>query len=147
MVIINTQKVNSRLEFLICSLFVLVPTDKLFKQLNLNADICLKIKGQSYILYNWKEIKILLNDPLIRQFSYILIRPLIFRSLRNESFLDCETKQEFRDGAILLQEYLKKFRAFYKHYFLPNNGNTNFLITDKDINSFAIEALFLLVGI
>ena len=148
MVVFAQQKLIIRLDFLLCSLLVLVPTDELFKKFNLRGDVCLNVKEQNYILDNWKEIKILLNDEVIRKFSYILVRPLIFRSLiEDKGFIDNEKEQELIEGEILLKKYLKKFRAFYRHYFLTIKGNRVSLLTDKDINSFAIETLFLLVGV
>jgi len=147
MTFFSPQHVSSRLDFLICTLLVLVPTDELFRKLSLSTDLFLTSKGQNYILQNWKEIKELLNDELLRQFSYILIRPVLFKDLVNEPLLDIETKKEFKDGVLLLKNYLKKFKAFYKHYFLNNKNSTHRILTEKEINYFAIEALFLLVGV
>ena len=73
MTISTYEEISSRLDFLICSLFVLVPTDELFKKLNLRTDMCLTIKGRNYILQNWGELKVLVNDELIRQYSFTLI--------------------------------------------------------------------------
>ena len=56
--------------------------------------------------------------------------------------LNCDRYQ-----LVLLEKYIRKFRRNYKRYFFYQNGNYANLPTDREINTYAIETLFLLIGI
>ena len=143
--ILHNQNSNLHLSSLICSLLVFVPTDELFKKLDLKKDIYWGLKNKSFALKNVEYFYPLLNKISIRRFSYNLIKPVISKQLPDSDIK--KTKNNFNNETILLQKYLKKFKVFYKQYFLINEDNTNRLLTDKDINSLALESLFILSGI
>ena len=143
--ILHNQNSNLHLSSLICSLLVFVPTDELFKKLDLKKDIYWGLKNESFALKNVEYFYPLLNKISIRRFSYNLIKPVISKQLPDSDIK--KTKNNFNNETILLQKYLKKFKVFYKQYFLINEDNTNRLLTDKDINSLALESLFILSGI
>ena len=54
--------------------------------------------------------------------------------------------QKNNDNKTLLQRYLKKFKYLYRRYFCKYTKQNQF-ITDKDLNYFAIQTLFLIVGV
>ena len=141
------QNINLRLNFLICSLFVLTSTDKLFTVLDLRKDIYCIIDEQSLIMEHFEALCLLLNKIPLRQFAYILIRPILFKKLISSKALTPIEHKELDTQAILLRKYLKKFREFYRRYFRGNEKNKIVLLTDKEINFFAIETLFLIAGV
>jgi len=141
---LNKQDINLRLNFLLCSLFVLSSTDKLFTELDLRKDIYCKVDEQIVILGNFKTLYLLLNKISVRQFAYILIRPILFKKLLSSKALSPSDLKELDTQAILLRKYLKKFREFYRRYFIfPGKKK----MADKEINFFAIETLFLITGV
>jgi hypothetical protein len=47
----------------------------------------------------------------------------------------------------LLKQYLKKYNYFYTNYFETNSNGTEPFKNKKEINTLAINALFIIVGI
>ncbi len=144
---VNKTLSNVDIDLILCSLFTLTPSNKLFKNINFKNDIyCLN--GESYLLSNkenFKDLYNLLNESYLRQFAYNLLEP--FRTNRNLVTNPLTKCESLDDQTILLKKYLRKFNYIYNHYFLTKSGNYNLLPTEKEINYFALKSLFLLMGI
>jgi len=144
---VNKTLSNVDIDIILCSLFTLTPSNKLFKNINLKNDLY-RLNGESYLLSNkenFKELYDLLNESYLRQLAYDLLEPFITKKhllpepqRRSESLYEQTT---------LLKKYLRRFNYIYNRYFLTKNGNYNLLPNDKEINFFAIKSLFLLAGI
>jgi len=138
---------NVDIDILLCSLFTLTPSNKLFKHINLKKDLY-RLNGESYLLSNkenFKELYNLLNESYLRQLAYDLLEPFITRKhLLPESQKRSESLSE---QIALLKKYLRRFNYIYNRYFLTKDGNYNLLPKNKEINFFAIKSLFLLAGI
>jgi hypothetical protein len=145
MTLLDSQSFHLDLNFLTISLLVLYPTDKLFKKLNLETDLWWEVKDKNFVLNNVEDFKPLINKVSIRRFSHYLLKPIILKQLSKSELM--EVNKDLDRETILLQKYLKKFNTLYKYYFLMNENNTNRLLTNKEINSRAIESLFILSGI
>ena len=139
--------VNFQLEFLICTLLVLAPTSETFRRLNFQTHFYISIKEQTFILNNLEDVESVLNLVALRRFSYNLLKPIVYDRLILPDFIDNESKKDLEENTVLLQKFLDKYRFFFKHYFLLDENNKDMEIKDKKINSFAMESLFLLVGI
>ena len=123
------------LESLICSLYTLFGNHEVFKKINLSSDLYLNLKNIDYFsnsqrIENLNEMKNLFNNSSLKQFAFYLTLNI---------GLDNETN--------LLKKYLRKFKRNYKCYFFYQNGTYVNLPTDKEINLYAIDSLFLLTGI
>ena len=106
-----------------------------FKKINLSSDLYLNLKNIDYFsnsqrIENLNEMKNLFNNSSLKQFAFYLTLNI---------GLDNETN--------LLKKYLRKFKRNYKCYFFYQNGTYVNLPTDKEINLYAIDSLFLLTGI
>ena len=132
------------LDYLICCLYTLSGSHKVFKKLNLRNDLDIKhfskFKGE-----NFYQLENLLNKASLNQFLLYLLTP--FLNLNDDlngatKLLNCDRYQ-----LVLLEKYIRKFRRNYKRYFFYQNGNYANLPTDREINTYAIETLFLLIGI
>ena len=146
------KSVHLKAVFLICgiyTIYTLVPNNIHFKSMNVNSNflldsdehICASLKQE-----NFSPFYKLLNKVSLRQFSYILISPL----LQEKSYFCQESLPEsvmIYWEIILLKNYLKKFKLIYKRYFLRYICNLNKMPTDKEINYFAIASLFMIVGV
>ena len=146
MCITNNQTVNYELDFLICTLFVLSSTDLFFKELNLKRDIHFGFNGKNISVENFDSFYSLLNKITLRQFSYILIRPILFKKLLSSKGFSLQDHEDLMAQSILLKKYLKKFREIYYRYFLRSGRNQMVPLSNKEINSFALKNLFLIVG-
>jgi len=143
--VLTASDSSKRLSFLICALLVLSPTDYFFEKIDLKNDIFIDVQTQDYVHTDFDSFYTLINKVTVRQFAYILLRPLLFeRAIDLQNF---NIKNEWYPHAILLQEYLKQFKHLYNYYFLLFSGSANLSLTDKEINSFAIDALFLISGV
>lgn len=147
MSIANKQNINYELDFLICTLFVLSSTDLFFKEVNLKKDIYFGFNGKTIPAENFNSFYYLLNKITLRQFSYILIRPILFKKLLSSKGFSSQDHDDLVEQAILLKKYLKKFREVYYRYFLRSGRDQMVPLSNKEINSFALKNLFLIVGI
>jgi len=133
---------------LLCSLFTLVPNDELFKELNLSKYYYSNQLNGDLFLTDPKYLSNLflaLNKPLIRQLSYSILQPLF-----EETSITTSNTSSIKINFIeheLIRKYLKKFRHFYKLFFLKTSALNNYQITEKEINYFAVKFLFILIGI
>ena len=134
------------LDSLLCSLYTLSGSHKVFKKLDLKNDLHLDIK----CFYksknnNFSELKNLLSKSALKQFAlYLLVPVLDLNGGLNE------TTKNFNNDSyqiILLKKYMRKFQRNYRRYFFYQNGDYIILPTNKEINMYAIESLFLLAGI
>ena len=139
------------LDYLICSLYTLYGSHKVFKKLNLKNDLYFTNENIEYFsnfkrVENLYELESLLNKPSLKQFAFYLLAPF----LNLNSFFNNEAKffnDEVDKQIILLKKYLRKFNRNYKRYFFYQNGTYTTLPTNKEINTYGIESLFLLTGL
>jgi len=144
----NQRTLPVDVDFIICCLFTLASSNQLFRNIDLKKDIYLGIGGGNYLLSNvenFTELSTLLNKSSLRQFAYFLLKP--FLSKQNFSFQDRNKNTELTEQTIVFKKYLKKFKYFYKRYFFVKNENYNLLPTEKEMNLFATESLFFVLGI
>ena len=139
-------------KFLLCTLYTIYESQKIFKNLNLTNDIYLDTDSYhnfSVNLKNLREVYNLLTKPSLRRFSYILINPLL--KLKNspaDSYNENILKdKEVYNDKILLKKYLIRFKYNYHRYFRYQSGDLKDLPTDKELNVSAITLLFLVTGI
>ena len=139
------KKVNVKLNYIICSLYTLLPENKIFKTLNLNCDFYQGINSNEYYCIKLKfflELPSLKNNPSIRKLAYYLLIPIL-----TEGSYISRVDKELLTHTVLLKKYLKKFRYNYTRHFCQNHGSIVTFPSEKEINSSAIESLFLLTGI
>lgn len=137
----DKQFFNINLSFLVCSILVLSPNNKLFKKLNLKDDIYLGKNSQDYILNCPEILSPTLNKTSLRKLANTIIES---NFLNNFIFSTDITPNTQKD---VLKRYLKKYNYLYKQYFFFKRGNYNFKLNDKEINTYAVEFLFMLIGI
>ena len=122
-------------DFLFISLLCIAPTDPIFKKVSITNGLNLNEIGPNYTFAKMKNCSNyykLLNNISVRRFSYSLI----------ESFFSDEPKETF-----FVMQYLKKYKFFYKRYFITKTNSANCLLKDKQINVLAIKSLTVLAGI
>tara|TARA_B100000497_G_C7643254_1_gene386783 strand:+ start:342 stop:755 length:414 start_codon:yes stop_codon:yes gene_type:complete len=125
-----------KLSFILCSVFTLLPYDSIFITFALKNRLSHNLSGQDFIFYTKSTISDLhdlINKLNLRQYTYFLLEA-IFRNTTEGNFE-------------LLTQYLKKFRYNYRVYFLPQIKNYSNLSTDYEINTFAIQTLYVLAGL
>ena len=133
---------------LICSLFTLVPNDKLFKELNITKYYYSTETGKKLVLVDLGYLNnffLLLNKPLIRQLVYNIVQPLL-KEVTYSKACSANIKNNSFDHKAL-KNYLKKFKYYYKLFFLENSFFIKSQMTEKEINFLAIKLLFILIGI
>ena len=86
-----------------------------------------------------------LNNKAIRQLAYTLLSPIFIKNYTapQTTTLNSEIKKDLD----LLEKYLKKFHYTYFRYFFPINDKIPLPSTNKELNTKAINALFLILGI
>jgi len=138
--------------FLICAiytLYTLIPDNRHFKSLKINTNhsseseeyICKFLQQETF-----SSLQKILNKTSIRQFSYILLNPLL-QEKGYYSNLTLPNNIKIHTEIILLKKYLNKFKFIYKRYFLSDLFDLDNMPTDKEVNYFAITSLMLIVGI
>ena len=134
--VLPKQKYCIDLNILVCALFTISSGTKPFTSLDITTT-----KSLGFSTEDDKEFVILLNNVLdngsIRQLAAVLIQPI----LRKETESRNSTPQE---QSRLLKKYVKKFCYIYERYF---NSDTKNIRLKEEINYFAVQSLFLLVGI
>lgn len=155
MVISKKIILDVNLSFLICTFYTLSNDDTFFKVVNIRGNLFLHINNFDYFYKDFKnpeeflQFYKFLNKSSLRRFGYILLNPFL---TPNNSFskstltVKNETKEIFTRHN-LLKKYLQNFKRNYRRHFLYQNGNYPNLPTDREINTFALKLLFLLVGI
>jgi len=144
-------KTSLNTSFIICSILTLDPNNKIFKNFELKRDLASSTKNKNCILTLLTakefvdEIYDVLNKSSTRQMAHTLIRPILQNCDRIHYPLT-DPRQNFPRTRIL-KKYLKKFKHFYRRYFLTQGEKSLNIKNDKIINYFAIQALFLIVGI
>ena len=123
--------------FVLCSVFTLLPNMLFFKHAVLKQQVSRNFSVYpNFILpetdYN-VSLYVTLNNLTLRQAAGTLIEPII----RNKSTLQSD----------LLLQYLKKFRYNYRRYFFVKNKNYSNFLTDIELNTGAIQTLYLLAGL
>lgn len=131
--------------FLICSIYTLLPEDKIFQSLEYRYGLDLTLVNNGY-LYNKliysNSFYSVINKINMRKFAYNLVEPILVENYLISALITKNEKLTYQTTNF--KRYLKKFRYNYYMYFCRYGKN---LITDKEINSFAVESLFLLTGI
>lgn len=132
------------LDSLICSLYTLSGSHEVFEKLNLRKDLDIK-HFSDFKSENLYQLENLLSQASLNQFILYLLTP--FLTLNDD--LNGAIKLLNHDSyqLVLLEKYIRKFKRNYKRYFFYQKGNYVNLPTDKEINIYAIESLFLLIGI
>jgi hypothetical protein len=136
------------INLLICSLFTILSNDKLFKELNINKYYCSFRLNEEFILIDplsLNNLFLLLNKPLVRQLAYNILQPVL-EGATNTPIKNFDIRSRSANNQ-LVKNYLKKFRYFYKLFFLDNSFLIKPQLTDKEINFLAIKFLFILIGI
>lgn len=146
----SVLKINKT--YLICSLYTLCGNHKVFRKFNLKNDTYINIKNFNCLSYNVKKFygfSALINKSSLKELSFGLLKPFLTSSdiLTDLNFDIKKALPTFYDETILLRKYLLKFNHNYRKYFFYQNGNFVNLPTNKEINMYAIESLFLLAGI
>lgn len=95
--------------------------------------------------YTLEYLSLLLNKPEIRELSYRIVKPLIYRVPKTDS--TSMNLQNFETDQLLIKQYLKKFNYTYKNFFNKKQSVKYKGNSEKELNSFAIESLFLIIGI
>ena len=133
---------------LICALFTLNPNTTLFKKLNLSNKSSITTPTLKKILNNkefFSDLYDALNNKAIRQLAYTLLSPIFIKNYTTPQVttLNYEIKKDLD----LLEKYLEKFQYTYFRYFFPINDKIPLPSTNKELNTKAIKALFLILGI
>ena len=122
--------------FILCSVFTLLPNMLFFKHALLKKQISRNFSVYpNFILHDMgynSSLYVTLNDLTLRQVANTLIEP----SIRNQSTFKSD----------LLLQYLKKFRYNYRRYFFVKNKNYSNFLTDIELNTGAMQILYLLTG-
>lgn len=137
-------------KLLICTLYTICESQKIFKKLNLKNDIYLDLSSRDGFfnnLENFREVYVLLNKTSLRKFSYILISPLLKLKYAPLPKKNITKFEEIYYDRTLLKSYLTRFRYNYHRYFICQSTTWQYLPTDKEINICAITILFLIIGI
>ena len=145
---LSKTQLNYKLSFLICSLYTLVPGDNNFKYFSFEQDIILNMTNNSSFHREVKkiyEMYHLLNNVSIRRFTYFLVKPILNEEYLNKSFFN--NGEEVNEQTIFLKKYLKKFKYNYRRHFYYKNGSHHDFPTNKEMNTYAIEYLFLLTSV
>ena len=143
----KSRSINSSL--LICSLYTIAENNKIFKELNLKNDVYLSMLDSDHFSTNSKnftDFYKLLNKPSLRRFAYSLIKPLLKENYLIFSYNKNVTREVF-DETTSLKKYLRKFKHNYCRFFFNQNVSYEYLNTDKNIDTHAVELLFLITGI
>ena len=136
------------INLIICSLFTILPNDDFFKELNINKYYCsFRINEESILIdpVSLNNLFLLLNKPLVRQLAYNILQPLLQRTANIPTYT-FDIRNNSLDNQVL-KKYLKKFKHFYKLFFVENTFLIKPRLTEKEINFLAIKFLFILTGI
>jgi hypothetical protein len=132
---------------LICSLFTLVPSDELFRELNINKYSYPKQISEENVIIDSKHLSsfaFLLNKPLVRQLAFNILQPLLPETT-NAQFPTLNKKSDSFEHQTL-EKYIKKFKYFYKLFFSERFWLNKSQLNEKEINFLAIKLLFTLIG-
>ena len=133
---------------LICALFTLNPNTVLFKNLDLYKKSYIGISTSNNIINNKEflsDFYSTLNNKAIRQLAYALLSPVFIKNYTSQQTL--VLNYELKNDLDLLEKYFKKFHYTYFRYFFPINDKIPLPSTNKELNTKAIKALFLILGI
>ena len=129
----KNRPLKLKAEFLVLILFILRPKDKVFRKISIGSNF----KETDLVL-----VKELLNKKSIRNFSYQLIEPILKKEspFTNDSLI-------LNTTPLQLENYLKKFKYYYRRYYFPKKQKSRKLPTDRELNILIVEALILICGI
>lgn len=147
----ETQLFLICLDSLMCSLYTLSGSHEVFKKINLKNDLRLDLENIEYFsnfnkVENFYELEKIFNDSLVKLFAFYLLAPF----LNLDKFFNGKSRsinKEITTETTLLKKYLRRFKKNYKRYFSYQNGTYITSPTNKELNMYAIESLFLLLGI
>jgi hypothetical protein len=128
---------------LICSIQTLFGNDTFFKKPNIENNVYSNLSFHNEE-GNFLEIYNLLNKVLIKQFAFKLLTPFVKSENDSPDWDIVNRFAVYEENIILLKKYLRKFRHNYKFY---QDKNHSSLPTNKEINMYAIEMLFLMASI
>ena len=120
----------------------------MFKELNINNCSYSKLINEEIFVKDSKQFNnffLLLNKPLIRQLAYNILQPLIKEIANVPSH--SESIKNHSPEYQTLKKYIKKFKYFYRLFFLERLWLNKYQITEKELNYYAIKFLFILAGI
>ena len=129
--------------YLLCSLYTLIPNDPIFKKLCVKNKLHVTLNQE--IFHNEKsylEFSYILNKSSLRRLSYSIIEDFLIKKTFPK-----ESKIVRGQETLLLILYLAKFKFTYYSYFFNLNEKTANLPPDKELNNYAIQSLFLILGI
>ena len=137
----------NRLNFLKCTFYTLLQDNEKFRHLHLNGINYFQITNPNN---PYKDIRAcssfrnIFHSLLLRNLTFRLISPLLENKVFN--LISLNEQIYSRVDPLLLKKYLRKFRHNYKYYF-DQNVDSSETLTNKEINSLALESLFLLTGV
>ena len=132
---------------IICSLYTLSESQEVLTILNLQSGISPNIKNDGSFSDDFLTFYKLINNPVIRGFSYYLIKPILGKKYVSLLSRNIAIKKIICKNTIPLKKYLRKFRYNYCRYFFSQNENFDNYPTEKEMNMYAIKSLFFLAGI
>ena len=137
------------LNYLICSIYTLYGNHEFFRGFNVKNDAYINRKKSIHwfaIGENSNEFYRLASKPVIKQFAFKLIKPILKKNRESLHFY-LQNNDRIDDEIVLLKKYLRKFNYIYRRHFTCQNGNYGKSPSNKEINMHAIKILFLLAGI
>jgi hypothetical protein len=144
MELITCREESLNRNLLLCSFLTISPNIILSEELKTH----LTTNEKNYPVpeyYTLEYLSLLLNKPEIRQLSYRIVKPLISRVPKTNS--TSMNLQNFETDQLLIKQYLKKFNYTYKNFFNKKQSVKYKGNSEKELNSFAIKSLFLIIGI
>jgi hypothetical protein len=96
-----------------------------------------------------KEVRYLLNKHSLRMVTSQLVKScsILDYYLSNSKIENQNITVEIYNETLFLKKYLRKFKYNYKRYFFHRNKDYENLFTNRELNIYAIKALFLIAGL
>lgn len=141
--------VSKTSNLLICTLFTLAPNENIFKLLNAKKTTIIKPKDVYLVmndLQQFDDIYALLHKKAIIQLAYFLLKPLLGSVRQGKGKFSGKEKIFQQTQTQLLLKYLTKFRYIYFRYFATKKQKVQQSCSKKDLNTLAIQGLFLIVN-
>ena len=143
----KNTKIVLKTSDLMCSILTLDPYNKIFKKVNFKGELNFHATNKTVLTSLCKtdlatEFYELLNTSALRQMAYTIIKTTVLPGhTPHKTNMVCDQPK-------ILKQYLNKFSYFHSRYF--SNSSCGGLTAEKenrDKNSLALQALFLIVGV